>query len=114
DSAYKPSGLYRTAPAGTLAAVSEAIAEAAGTSFLVARITAATEATAAALPSPGDSAWRQALPRYAGPAMRRDLSVRLGEEADKAARLLLPLAYAQGSGLPWEDLWPRLADALSP
>lgn len=28
--------------------------------------------------------------------------------------LLLPLAYSQGSGMPWEDIWPRLADALSP
>ncbi len=114
DSAYKPSGLYRTAPAGTLAAVSEAIGEAAGTSFLVARITAATEATTAALPDPAGPAWRHALPRYAGPAMRRDLSVRLRGEADKAAQLLLPLAYARGGGLPWEDIWPRLADALSP
>ncbi|MGD0068605.1 MAG: caspase family protein, partial [Streptosporangiaceae bacterium] len=114
DSAYKPAGLYRTAPAGTLDVVIDAIGEAAGTSFLVARITAATEATTAALPSPGDSDWRRDLPRYAGPAMRRDLSVRLHEEADKAAQLLLPLAYAQGSGLPWEDIWPRLADALSP
>ena len=27
--------------------------------------------------------------------------------------LLLPLAYAQGAGLPWENIWPSLADALS-
>jgi WD40 repeat protein len=114
DSAYKPSGLYRTAPADTLDAITEAIGQAAGASFLVARITAATEATVARLPSPTDPAWRQALPRHAGPAMRRDLRLRLGHDADKAARLLLPLAYAQGSGLPWEDVWPRLADALSP
>ena len=114
DSAYQPSGLYRTAPIFTLDAVTEAIAEAAGTSFLVARITAATEATATTLPNPKDRAWRQALPRRAGQAMRRDLSLRLGEDADKAARLLLPLAYAQGNGLPWEDIWPGLAEALSP
>ncbi len=114
DSAYKPSGLYRTAPAGTLDAVTEAIGEAAGTSFLVARITAATEATATRLPSPKDPAWRQTLPRRAGQALRRDLHLSLGKDADKAARLLLPLAYAQGTGLPWEDIWPGLADALSP
>ncbi len=114
DSAYKPAGLYRTAPAGTVDAVTDAIGEAAGTSFLVARITAATEATTASLPDPHDPAWRQALPRLADQAMRRDLHLRLGQDADKAAWLLLPLAYAQGSGLPWEDIWPRLADALSP
>ena len=28
--------------------------------------------------------------------------------------LLLPLAYAQGGGLPWEDMWPLLANALAP
>ena len=51
----------------------------------MARITAATEATATRLPSPADPAWRQALPRHAGQAMRRDLRLRLGEDADKAA-----------------------------
>ena len=114
DSAYRPSGVYRTAPAAVLDAVTDAIGQAAGASFLVARITAGTEATATQLPSPADPAWRQALPRHAGQAMRRDLDLRLGQDADKAAALLLPLAYAQGSGLPWEDIWPRLADALSP
>ena len=114
DSAYRPSGLYRTAPAAVLDAVTDAIGEAAGASFLVARITATTEATATSLPTPADPAWRQALPRHAGQAMRRDLDLRLGQDADKAAALLLPLAYAQGGGLPWEEIWPRLADALSP
>ena len=65
DSAYKPSGLYRTAPAAALDAVTEAIGEAAGASFLVARITAATEATTARLPDPTDPALA------AGPAAAR-------------------------------------------
>ena len=114
DSAYRPSGLYPAAPAAVLDEVAEAIGEAAGTSFLVARITATTEATMFRLPNPADRAWRQALPRHAGEAMRRDLRLRLGQNADRAARLLLPLAYAQGGGLPWENIWPSLVDALSP
>ena len=114
DSAYRPSGIYPVAPAAILEEVTEAIGEAAGKSFLVARITATTEATAFRLPDPADRAWRQALPRHAGEAMRRDLRLRLRENADKAARLLLPLAYAQGGGLPWENIWPSLVDALSP
>jgi Caspase domain len=114
DSAYRPSGIYLAAPPDVVQEVTEAIAEASGTSFLVARITAATEATGTRLPVPSDPAWRQALPRHAGAAMSRDLHVRLGDDADKAASLLLPLAYAQGSGLPWEGIWPRLVDALSP
>ena len=114
DSYYQPSGRYRTAPAAIVGAVTEAIGAAAGESFLVARITATTETIAAVLPDPADAAWRKSLPRRAGDAMRRDLQLRLGAEAERAAGLLLPLAYAQGNGLPWEDLWPRVADALSP
>ncbi|HET9657515.1 MAG TPA: hypothetical protein VFP72_19345, partial [Kineosporiaceae bacterium] len=37
----------------------------------------------------------------------------LGDEADRVRDLLLPLAYAQGTGLPWEDIWPALARALT-
>jgi hypothetical protein len=94
--------------------VTAAIAGAAGHSFFVARILAATQAAQAALPDPGDPAWRASLPRAAGPAMRRDLDLRLGERAGQAVNLLLPLAYAQGGGLPWEDVWPLLANALAP
>src|SRR5262249_18526872 len=108
------SGLYRAAPADVLDAVVDAIGEAAGASFLVARIVATTEATATRLPDPKDPEWRAALPRHTGPAMWRGLNPTPGTEADKAARLMLPLAYAQGNGLPWEDIWPRLINALSP
>jgi WD40 repeat protein len=114
DSAYRPSGFYRTAPSELVEAVVEAIADTAGSSFLVAQITAATEATATRLPDLKDPAWRQTLPRHAGEAMRRDLRLRLGTDAEKAIRLLLPLAYARGSGLPWENIWPSLVEALSP
>ena len=94
--------------------VTAAIAEAAGHSFFVARILAATQAAQPALPDPADPAWRASLPRAAGPAMRRDLDLRLGDKAAQAVDLLLPLAYAQGGGLPWEDIWPLLANALAP
>lgn len=113
DSAYTPSGIYWAAPGAVPDGVTEAIGEAAGNSFLVARITATTEATTTTLPDPADPAWRTSLPQRAGEAMRRDLQVRLGENAVIAAQLLLPLAYSQGSGMPWENIWPRLATALA-
>ena len=97
-----------------LDAVTAAIAEAAGHSFFVARILADTQAAQPAIPNPADAAWRASLPRAAGPAMRRDLDLRLGDKAAHAVDLLLPLAYAQGGGLPWEDMWPLLANALAP
>jgi WD40 repeat protein len=109
-----PESPFASCPPTLLEEVTAAIAGAAGHSFFVARILAATQAAQPALPDPGDPAWRASLPRAAGPAMRRDLDLRLGERAGRAVDLLLPLAYAQGSGLPWEDMWPLLANALSP
>ena len=97
-----------------LDAVTAAIAEAAGHSFFVARILAGTQAVQPAIPDPGNAAWRAGLPRTAGPAMRRDLDLRLREKASQAVDLLLPLAYARGGGLPWEDMWALLANALAP
>ncbi|GAA2768750.1 hypothetical protein GCM10010103_77930 [Streptomyces paradoxus] len=94
-------------------AVAEAVAQAAAPSFLVARITATTLAGADAVPDPADTAWRSGLPRLPGDAMRQDLRARLGRDADRACDLLRPLAWAQGQGLPWEDVWAPLAGALS-
>ena len=91
-----------------------AIAEAAGHSFFVARILATTQASRPAVPDPADPAWRASLPKTAGPAMRQDLEIRLGDQAARAVDLLRPLAYAQGTGLPWEDVWALLANALAP
>lgn len=94
-------------------AIAEAVAEAAGRSFLVARITALTIAREQSPPDPYDRQWRDELPRLPGEAMERDLTQRLGEEASRARDLLLPLAYAQGAGLPWAGVWPRLASAIT-
>ncbi|WP_405527968.1 WD40 repeat domain-containing protein [Streptomyces canus] len=89
------------------------VATAAGHSFLIARITAGTLAATPHIPDHRDHNWRSSLPRHAGHAMAHDLSVRLGVDADRATDLLRPLAYAYGQGLPWEDVWARLATAIS-
>ncbi|MGB8997340.1 MAG: caspase family protein [Pseudonocardiaceae bacterium] len=104
---------YRHQPVSYLDAVTAAIAEAAGNSFLVALITARSLALQEHLVDPYDPTWRAGLPRAAAEAMREDLDTRLADQVSRARDLLLPLAYAQGSGLPWEDLWPRLASALA-
>ncbi|SDO22644.1 AAA ATPase domain-containing protein, partial [Streptomyces sp. cf386] len=96
--------------------VARAVASAAGHSFLVARITAGTLAATPALPDPGDPVWRRSLPSAAADAMHRDLHQRFGDGGDGAERildLLRPLAYAEGQGLPWEDIWAPLASELS-
>ncbi|NUP47505.1 MAG: WD40 repeat domain-containing protein [Catenulispora sp.] len=99
---------------GRRVAVAEAVAEAAGDSFLVARIVAGTLAAAEhAVADPYDPEWRRSLPRNADKAMVEDLDRRLGTDAQRAIDLLRPLAFAQGEGLPWENLWPALASAMS-
>ena len=104
---------YRGQPEEYLRAVADAIAKAAGKSFLVALITSRSLALRSKLANSADPAWRNSLPKAATDAMSADLDGRLGELADRARELLLPLAYAQGTGLPWEDVWPLLARALS-
>ncbi|WP_432992076.1 hypothetical protein [Dactylosporangium sp. CA-233914] len=104
---------YRHQPTALLDTVADAIAGAAGRSFLVALITARSLALRREFADPHDPAWRAALPTAADAAMRNDLDQRLGADAGRARDLLLPLAYSRGSGLPWEDLWPALASALS-
>ncbi|GAA2753377.1 WD40 repeat domain-containing protein [Kitasatospora cinereorecta] len=93
--------------------VAQAVATAAGHSFLIARITAGTLAATPTIPDPTDPTWRASLPRHAGDAMREDLHQRLGHHAERASDLLRPLAHAQGQGLPWEDIWAPLATEIS-
>ncbi|MFF0206445.1 caspase family protein, partial [Streptomyces althioticus] len=107
-----PNSPYLHSP-DALLPVAQAVAEAAGTSFLVARITASTLAAADTIPNPRDPQWRASLPRHAAAAMRNDLTRRLGDDAQRATDLLRPLAYAEGQGLPWEDIWAPLASAIS-
>ncbi|MET9823010.1 caspase family protein [Streptomyces sp. NPDC006349] len=108
-----PGSVLEAAGDALVDAVAEAVAEAAGRSFLVARITARTVARESRPPDPGDRRWREELPRLPGEAMERDLEQRLGPRAAQARDLLLPLAYAQGAGLPWAGVWPRLAGAIT-
>ncbi|MEU9168151.1 caspase family protein [Streptomyces sp. NPDC048420] len=108
-----PASVLRTAEPDLVDDIAEAVAEAADRSFLVARITARTLAREPHPPDPHDLRWREKLPRLPGQAMERDLVQRLGPLAARARELLLPLAYAQGAGLPWAGVWSRLAAALT-
>ncbi|MFJ8786961.1 caspase family protein, partial [Streptomyces sp. NPDC102476] len=105
---------YRSTTPSLLRAVAQAVGDAADMSFLVARFAAYTLASAeTVVPDPYDGRWSAGLPRHAGQAMRDDLTRRLGPDAQRATDLLRPLAYAEGQGLPWEDIWAPLASAIS-
>jgi WD40 repeat protein len=108
-----PDSPYRHETPQLLRAIADAVAEAAHPSFLVARITSATLAAQDRAADPRDAAWRQALPRLPGEAMHRDLESRLGDNAAKVRDLLRPLAFAEGQGLPWEDIWAAVASRAS-
>ncbi|MFH9005145.1 AAA family ATPase [Streptomyces afghaniensis] len=108
-----PDSPYLDCPDDVRMGVAQAVAAAAGHCFLVARITAGTLAATPDLPDPGDPGWRRSLPRAAADAMHRDLHQRFGEDAGRILDLLRPLAYAEGQGLPWEDIWAPLASQLS-
>ncbi|MFJ4505241.1 caspase family protein [Streptomyces massasporeus] len=104
---------YVDCPHDIRLAVAHAVAAAAGNCFLVARITAGTLAATPGLPDPCDPGWRRALPSAAADAMHRDLHQRFGDDAGRILALLRPLAYAEGQGLPWEDIWAPLASELA-
>lgn len=108
-----PDSPYRRCPAPLLSRIARDVATAAGGSFLVARLSAGVLAATPGLPDPDDERWRTRLPRRADEAVTADLLQRLGREAAKAVDLLRPLAYAQGQGLPWQDVWAHLAEAIS-
>lgn len=92
--------------------VAEAIAARAGTSFLVARMTARALAQGQISVDTTQSGWRDRLPTDANQAFAAYLD-RFGPQRSKVERLMRPLAYAQGAGLPWSTLWASLAEALS-
>jgi WD40 repeat protein len=105
---------YPAADPADVAAVADAVAAAAGRSFLVALIVSRTLASRPALPpDPRDPEWRAGLPKTAAEAMRQDLDIRLGSRAQQARDLLTPLAFALGAGLPWEDIWAPLAGRVT-
>lgn len=85
------------------------VRDAADRSFLVGAIAARTLASAGT-PADPDSA-DLALPKEAGEAMASYIE-RL-DSPQRARDVLRPLAWAQGSGLPWGPLWSRLASALA-
>ncbi|MFI8518422.1 caspase family protein [Streptomyces sp. NPDC085481] len=88
------------------------IAARAGHSFLVARMTARALVEGQLAADTSRPGWERALPADAGEAFAGYLA-RFGPDRPRVERLLRPLAYAQGAGLPWSTLWAPLAEALS-
>jgi WD40 repeat protein len=102
---------YRSDPAAATH-IGRAIAARAGTSFLVARMTARALVHGQIRVDTTTPGWRDTLPSDATEAIAAYLE-RFDHNRDRVQRLLRPLAYAQGNGLPWSTLWGPIAQALS-
>ncbi|HEX8865499.1 MAG TPA: NACHT domain-containing protein, partial [Lentzea sp.] len=102
---------YRDKP-GLAHKIAGAIAQRAGTSYLVARMTARALVHGQITVDVNRPGWRDELPSDARQAFEAYLD-RFGDDRPRVERLLRPLAYAQGTGLPWSTLWAPVAEALS-
>jgi hypothetical protein len=100
---------YR-ADAGYASKVAAAIADQAGQVFLIAQLTARALAHDAAVVDLASPTWRASFPSRVGTAM--DALLARFADAARVRDLLVPLAFAEGSGLPPGPLWAALASAL--
>ena len=102
---------YQQLDAAERGLIAEAISDRAGHSFLAAQVAAFALREQAGAIDVGRSDWRAEIPSDPGAAFANDLE-RLGERAAPARALLAALAWAKGRGLPWEDIWVPVAEAI--
>jgi WD40 repeat protein len=89
----------------------EAIAAKAGHTFLIARVYAQSLSMAAEQVDVTSAAW-QRQPAELGAVFDAELA-RQGPDATWTRDLLRPLAYAEGTGLPWAGIWVAIASAIA-
>lgn len=98
--------------------VAKAVAKQAGTVFLLAQIISKTLREAEAPIDVRIPDWHRQFATDINEAFDADFDRfndlrRKGLDKQKVKDLLMPLAYAEGAGLPWDDLWIRLVRSLS-
>jgi WD40 repeat protein len=91
--------------------IGEGVAHRASGVFLVARMTARS-LRSAPLVDTSEPGWIEGLPSEIGAALD-DFLARFGSDELRVRRMLLPLAFAEGQGLPRGKIWTRLASELS-
>ncbi len=106
---------YRTGNSTGAKVIGEVLADAAGTSYLVARIAAAALAQRTEVIDPDDPGWRTAINDGVLGVFRDDLHKTLPDPDDRerAVHLLRAVAFAYGRGLPWRTIWPLVANAVA-
>jgi hypothetical protein len=106
---------YGAADSAAVTTVAEALAAKAGTSYLIARLEAARLATLDRTIDPTDPNWLADLDNGIVGVFRQDLRTTFPDPIDqeRAVHLLRAVAFAYGRGLPWYQIWPRVANAVA-
>jgi hypothetical protein len=96
-------------------AVAKVLVDAAGTSFLFAKMAAEQLAARRQVVDVHDPAWRTSISQGVLGVFREDLhrSLPEPEERERAVDLLRAVAFAFGPGLPWRNIWPLVANAVA-
>ncbi len=94
--------------------IAEALADAAGTSFLVAKLAAEELATRPTVIDANDLAWRASISHGVLGVFRTDLRRNFSpEDRLRVVHILRAVAFAFGRGIPWRNVWPRVATAVA-
>lgn len=101
--------------ADELPALARSIAERAEGNFLAAQLASRTMLSVLQAGASAEvlKSWSARLPSTVAEAIDEYLKVRFGVHAQRVQDLLLPLAYAQGSGLSQGPLWLAVANQLT-
>ncbi|HCT76493.1 MAG TPA: hypothetical protein DGT23_07865, partial [Micromonosporaceae bacterium] len=106
-------GSHTIRPRGVREEISDAIARRVSPNVLAARLIAHTIAGYPNAIDTHSSRWEDRLPSSLSEAFSWSLDAMYGSKANRVRRMLLPLALAEGDGLPWRNIWPALATSLS-
>ncbi|GAA1801234.1 hypothetical protein GCM10009682_23750 [Luedemannella flava] len=105
---------YRHLVVDKLAEVARRIAADAGSSFLIARLAASQLATRPEMVDMDSAAWQHAIRAGVVGMFGENLRTSLGQDdRERVVDLLRAVAFAFGRGLPWYQIWPRVANAVS-
>lgn len=92
--------------------VAEAVGERAYPVFLISQLISQALIESPEPVNPDQPGWREQFPTTVGDAFDAYLD-RFDSDRQRVRDLLRPLAYAEGAGLPWENLWADLATAIA-
>jgi hypothetical protein len=91
--------------------VAESVAKRAYPNFLIARLVA-EDLVARPRPISRDEIAQSDFPNSVSAAFEQYMA-RFGTERERVRDLLVPLAWGEGLGLPWANVWPAVASGLS-